>query len=333
MKVVKYSIILSILFVILISLSILVWFKLNSNFLNNTIVNREITIEKGESISSIYNKIFQDINTPFGFRKYLDKVLKFGSQIKFGYYVADNISLYDFIENIKNGTQSHIKVTIPEGYNVFDIASTLDKLQITSKDSFLKDAFNKSIIKDVTGKNLSTFEGFLYPATYKFPKNYDNILILKTLYNGFLQNLPTNFEEKAKYYGLSLYEAVTLASIVQKETYSEKEAPVVASVFHNRLKINMRLQADPTIIYGKYLSFDGNIRKNDIHDKSNIYNTYRHNGLPPTPISNPSIIALNAVINPAKTNYLYFVADKKGNHIFSSDYRQHVNNVRKYQKR
>lgn len=332
MKLFKYSLIFIATIIVLIVLSFIIWMKINNNFIKNTTITKEIHIDRGASLSSIYNDIFQNLDTPIFFKTYLTNVLKIDRTIKYGYYNAENISLYQFLENISNGTQSTVRITIPEGYNIFDIANVLDKNNITTKDSFLKDAFDKSVIKEITGENYSSMEGFLYPATYRFPKRYDNKRILNTMYNQFIKNLPKDFEAKASKFGLSLYEAVTLASIIQKETYSEDESPIVSSVFHNRLKINMRLQADPTIIYGKYLEFDGNIQKKDLQDKSNIYNTYKHNGLTPTPISNPSSIALNAVINPAKTNYIYFVADKKGNHIFSSDYRQHVNNVRKYQK-
>ncbi|MCA1980321.1 MAG: endolytic transglycosylase MltG, partial [Calditerrivibrio sp.] len=131
--------------------------------------------------------------------------------------------------------------------------------------------------------------------------------------------------------GLSMYEGIILASIVQKETFVEEEYPVVASVFYNRLRKNMRLQSDPTIIYGMGDRFDGNIKKSDLLDKNNRYNTYTINGLPPTPISNPSKGALEGVMNLAETDFLYFVAKKDGTHIFAKSYEEHLINVKKYQ--
>lgn len=309
-----------------------IWLGVNAFFLKNTVITKEITISKGETLPAIYEDIFGGLDTPPGFKTYIGRVKQLGKRIKYGYYSAENISLEEFLSNIGKGIQSTVKVTIPEGFNIFEIASTLERMGVTGKESFIDDAFNKDVVISVTGEKYDSMEGFLAPGTYKFPKNHDNIMIIKALYSEFRRTFPTDFKEKAAEKGLTEYEALTLASIVQKETYSAVEAPIVASVFHNRLKLKMRLQADPTIIYGKYLDFDGNIHKKDIQDATNIFNTYRHGGLPPTPICNPSATALNAVINPADTNYIYFVADKKGNHLFSSDYRQHVNNVRKYQK-
>jgi UPF0755 protein len=149
----------------------------------------------------------------------------------------------------------------------------------------------------------------------------------------FFKNLPKQFEEKAKNNGLTVYEAVILASIIQKESYYKDELPLISSVFHNRLKKRMRLESDPTIIYGIYENFDGNIRKKDLIDKSNIYNTYKIFGLPPTPICNPDKYSLEAAVNPAKTDYLYFVADKEGKHHFSKTYAEHSKKVYKFQKR
>ena len=308
------------------------WLGINVFFLKNTFITKEITIDKGEALPAIYNDIFGDLDTPPGFKTYISKFKQLGKHVKYGYYSAENISLEELLLNITKGIQSTVKVTIPEGFNIFEIASALERAGITGKQNFIDAAFNKDIVSSVTGEKYDSMEGFLAPGTYKFPKNYDTITVIKTLYNEFKRTFPPDFEEKAAKKGLTKYEALTLASIIQKETYSAAEAAVVASVFHNRLKRKMRLQADPTIIYGKYLEFDGNIHKKDIQDASNVFNTYRHGGLPPTPICNPSATAINAVINPAETNYIYFVANNKGNHLFSSDYRQHVNNVRKYQK-
>jgi UPF0755 protein len=147
--------------------------------------------------------------------------------------------------------------------------------------------------------------------------------------DNFNKNLPKKFTEKIKKQGLSFYQGIILASIIQKETYKLDEYPLIASVFYNRLKKRMRLQSDPTVIYGME-NYQGNIQKKDLLNKSNVYNTYKHSGLPPTPICNPSKHALDAVINPRQTNYLYFVADKKGGHIFSTNYQDHRKNIRKY---
>lgn len=308
----------------------LFWVFQNESFLKRTYVNMEILINKGESPQKVYETIFNNIQTPIGFKTYLLKIKKFGRHIKYGYYSSANISLGDFIGNIKNGIETTIKVTIPEGYNLYEIAVALERVGIVNKDAVTQKAFNAEVVRNITGENYQSMEGFLAPGTYFFPKNFDIELIFKTMHEDFKNNMPADFKSKAAKQGLSEYEAIILASIVQKETYLETEAPIVASVFLNRLKSNMRLQADPTIIYGIYREFDGNIRRKNINDNTNIYNTYRHNGLPPTPISNPSVVALNAVVNPSDTKYLYFVANRKGSHFFSETYIEHLQNVRKY---
>jgi UPF0755 protein len=125
---------------------------------------------------------------------------------------------------------------------------------------------------------------------------------------------------------------VTLASIVEKETGVPEERPLIAAVFHNRLRRRMRLETDPTVIYG-IPNFDGNIKKKHLLDKSNPYNTYKIMGLPPGPIASPGIDALRAVLEPAESEYLYFVSRNDGTHHFSNSYREHVNAVNRYQKR
>ena len=123
--------------------------------------------------------------------------------------------------------------------------------------------------------------------------------------------------------GLTLHQVVTLASIVEKETGAPAERPLIASVFANRLARRMRLESDPTVIYG-LASFDGNLRRRDLEDEANPYNTYRIAGLPPGPISNPGRAALHAVVEPAQSDYLYFVSRNDGTHVFSRNYRDHL---------
>ncbi len=310
------------------------FYSSSKSFLNNNKVSTELFIEKGHSYSKLYSEIFKNTNVPIGLDIYLRKVVKLPQNMKFGYYVADNITYNELITNIKNGIQSTVKVTVPEGFNLFEISNALDKAGVTNKNEFLKLVFNKEYIKNVTGQNYQSLEGFLFPGTYKFPKKCKAEYVIDTMYKSFKQYLPTDFKEKTKSLGLTEYEAIILASIVQKETYNVFEAPIVASVYYNRLNINMILQADPTILYGKFLrgAFEIKIGKADLRDKTNIYNTYKHKGLPPTPICNPSLIALEAVANPAKTNYLFFVASKDGEHLFSETYDTHRRYVNEHQK-
>ena len=139
-------------------------------------------------------------------------------------------------------------------------------------------------------------------------------------------------EARAAERGLAMHEVVILASIVEKETGNPDERPKIAAVFANRLRIGMRLESDPTVIYG-VTAFDGNLRRADLDDTANAYNTYQHAGLPPGPISNPGHGALRAVIDPAESKVLYFVSRNDGTHEFSETYSQHVDAVDRYQKR
>ena len=127
-------------------------------------------------------------------------------------------------------------------------------------------------------------------------------------------------------------DAVTLASIVEKETAVADERPLIASVFLNRLARRMRLETDPAVIYG-IPDFDGNLRRRDLENEDNPYNTYRIFGLPPGPIASPGAASLRAVVRPAQTDYLYFVSKNDGTHVFSASYREHVNAVNRYQRR
>ena len=306
----------------------------SKSFLDNNKVSAELFIEKGHSYSKLYNEIFKNTDTPVGLNLYLRKVVKLPQNMKFGYYMADNISYREFISNIMNGIQSTVKVTVPEGFNLFDIANALEKAGVAKKDEFLSLVFNKEYVKKITGSEHKSLEGYLFPGTYKFPKNFKAEYVVDTMYADFKKYLPADFKEKTAAQGLTEYEALILASIVQKETYNVFEAPIVASVYYNRLNIDMILQADPTILYGKFLrgEFKIKIGKADLRDETNIYNTYKHKGLPPTPICNPSLIALEAVANPAKTNYLFFVASKDGEHLFSETYDVHRRYVNEHQK-
>ena len=135
----------------------------------------------------------------------------------------------------------------------------------------------------------------------------------------------------AKRHDFTMKDAVTLASIVEKETGVSEERPLIASVFLNRLARRMRLEADPAVIYG-IPDFDGNLRRRDLENEDNPYNTYRIFGLPPGPIASPGEASLRAVVSPAQTDYLYFVSKNDGTHVFSASYREHINAVNRYQK-
>jgi UPF0755 protein len=307
------------------------WQKSCKDFLQDTMVSGEYAIEQGSSYSEIYKMLFSNLETPYKFNYYLTRVAQIDRKLHYGYYEADNISLDALLANITSGKETLTRVTFPEGYNMYDIAKTIDKAGIATYDEMLTVFTDRAFVETLVGNSYESLEGFLMPGTYLFQKKHSPKGIAQKMVADFYASLPADFEAKVAKQGLSFYDAVNLAAIVQKETYNAKESPIVASVYLNRIKINMRLQADPTIIYGIYEKYDGDIKFKDIRDPSNRFNTYVINGLPPTPIANPSAMALDAVANPAKTNYYYFVASRDGEHLFANSYAEHQQNVRIHQ--
>ncbi len=243
------------------------------------------------------------------------------------YQIPASSSIESIIKKIANGDVYLRQVTIPEGKSIKETAEIFDKKGFADKDEFYKLATDPVYAKDLTGKNISTLEGYLYPDTYSFPKSMDTDDILVAMVNNF-NNIYENLSSD-KNTRLSDHQVIILASMIEKETGAESERENISAVFHNRLKKGMRLECDPTVIYGMGDSYKGNIRKKDLLTKT-PYNTYQIYGLPAGPIANPGKEALHAALNPSDVNFLYFVSKGDGSHYFSSDYRSHVNAVNKY---
>lgn len=194
---------------------------------------------------------------------------------------------------------------------------------------FIQQTRDRSLIDslDIPGENL---EGYLFPETYHFDKNTDERAIVKTMVDTFKRRaLKPEYLDRARELGFSFHKIITLASLIEKETGREDERELISAVFHNRLRKNMRLQCDPTVIYA-LKNFDGNLRKKDLGIDS-PYNTYRYAGLPPGPIANPGLESIRAALYPASANYIYFVSKQNGSHEFSSALADHNRAVRKYQ--
>jgi UPF0755 protein len=251
-----------------------------------------------------------------------------GGTLKAGEYrfdkEADLPTVYD---RIRRGDVYTRTVTIPEGFNLFDIAQAVQNAQLGSGDSFLSAARKDvNLISDLDPQATS-LEGYLFPDTYQFQRHQTPEQMLSVMVK--------RFREASLSLGLDggYHRSVTLASIVEKETPVDEDRPLVASVFENRLAIGMPLMTDPTVIYAARLEnrYRGGIYQSDLKADS-AYNTYRHPGLPPGPICSPGFAALRAAIHPAKTNYLYFVADAAaaGHSRFSSTLAEHERNVSAY---
>ncbi|WP_022853363.1 endolytic transglycosylase MltG [Thermodesulfatator atlanticus] len=220
-------------------------------------------------------------------------------------------------------------VTIPEGYNIYEIARLLDKAGLCKRDDFLQVVKDPSFLKEF---NLPgpTAEGFLFPDTYAFSKGMSPRLIAATMVIRFWKIWNKEFAKRAQEIGVSVKTAITLASIVEKEAIIPRERPIIASVFWNRLKRGMKLQADPTVRYATK-RFYYRLRYRDLRSR-NPYNTYVYPGLPPGPICNPGKDSIRAVLWPAKTDYLYFVSKGDGTHYFSRTLREHERAVDIYQR-
>ena len=291
-------------------------------------------IEKGESL----NKISQNLEQARVIRsKHLFKwtavLFGKGKSIKIGNYnIEPKISLYQLINLLSKGRTVMLQVTIPEGLRMTEIFQLFKRAGYINSGKY-QDVINESqFVKSFNlPDDIKMLEGFLFPDTYKVSKRASEKIIIPTLVNTFLKRTPRDFAAQARGVNLTYYEAIILASIIEKETGSTDERTLISSVFHNRLRQNMKLQTDPTVIYG-ITNFDGNLTKRQLRE-SNPYNTYTNFGLPPTPIANPGLESLLAAVKPAKTKYLYFVAKGNGKHKFAVNYRSHVNAVRKYQKR
>lgn len=223
-------------------------------------------------------------------------------------------------------------VTVPEGKTMNEIAELMEREGITSRKAFLAAASDASPVRDLAPK-ARNLEGFLFPATYQFPRRVTPERIVEAMVKRFREVWGRMQKEQGAADGRSVAAMVTLASLVEKETRVAEERPLVAGVFHNRLKRGMALQCDPTVIYALELAnkHDGSLSGEDLQFKS-PYNTYRNAGLPPGPIANPGEASLRAALHPSGGDYLYFVSDAQGGHVFSRTLEEHNGNVARYRR-
>ncbi len=260
----------------------------------------------------------------------LGRVLGKGGTLKAGVYTLDKpltpLALYAMIER---GEVSQAVVQFIEGWNWREVRAALAAQPLLKNDS--ADMSDAELLQAI-GAEESHLEGLLFPDTYFYAPHTSDIQVLRRAYRLQHDKLMAAWEARAP--GLPYrtpYEALIMASIVEKETGAAFERPQIAGVFLNRLRLGMRLQTDPTVIYGLGERFDGNLRKVDLQ-RDTPYNTYTRAGLPPTPIAMPSEAAIQAALNPARTDALYFVARGDGTHRFSSTLDAHNRAVDRYQR-
>ena len=220
-----------------------------------------------------------------------------------------------------------MSLTVPEGFTLQQIIARTVEKGFGQKERLLELAYDVDFIHSLQ-INTDSLEGYLFPETYLFAPGIDEKTLLKMMVTQLKNNLDLELRKTAKKQGMDLQQWVTLASIIEKETGDVAEMPLISSVFHNRLKRNIPLQTDPTVIYG-IKNFDGNITRKHLRTPT-PYNTYIIRGLPPGPIASPGLAALKAAVNPAQTKYLYFVATGNGGHRFSKTLKEHNAAVKEY---
>lgn len=263
--------------------------------------------------------------------RWLARVDELSSQLKVGEYeLSAAQSTKEILETLAKGRVLTHAVVIPEGKRASEIAELLAAAGLAEAEAFLEVVFDPETPTQL-GVEGSSLEGYLFPDTYRFARNLPPERIAKAMVQEFL-SVYTDLPAAANDRPLSMLEQVTLASIVEKETGAAEERPLIAAVFLNRLKRGMRLETDPTVIYG-IEGFDGNLRRVHLEDRANPYNTYRIRGLPPGPIASPGRDALRAVREPADTPFLYFVSRNDGTHIFSKTYAEHERAVDRFQRK
>ncbi len=293
---------------------------------------RRIYIEEGTSFERVVAQLKKEeiISSP-GLFTLLAQITMNTKKVKAGEYVFPAPQRPSTVlSKLVKGEVATYYITIPEGSTIYDIGQILERYRIASKERFLQLAGSGEVAKSYE-IDLPTLEGFLFPDTYLMTRGMNERSIITMMVKRFRKGFSKKMEKRRITMGIPLNRIITIASIIEKETSLQAEMPIIASIIYSRLKKNMRLQMDPTVIYG-LKKWDGRLTKKDLSTYSR-FNTYLIKGLPPSPISNPGTNSIRAALNPAKTRYLYFVSKNDGSHYFSRTLRQHINAVNRYQKK
>ena len=291
-----------------------------------------VIIQPGQGLNATIEQLFRKgiINNRLKFKllailKGHDKSIQAGE-----YLLSPSMPPSIILEFLVNGKVNLHKITVVEGYNLQQIADIVARAGFASRTDFYAAATDTLFVheKDIDAK---TFEGYLFPETYYFPKVVTPEKIISTMVDRFRSVFTAKWEKRARDLGLSIHQIVTLASIIEKETGAPFERPLISSVFHNRLKKGMRLEADPTVIYG-LKNFNGNLTRKHLTTWS-PYNTYKIKGLPIGPIACPGASAIEAALYPADTRFIFFVSKRDTTHKFTTTLKDHNKAIRKYQLR
>ena len=290
-----------------------------------------VTVNEGMALKEISNVLEQRglIRNKLVFMTWA-RFKGYSRKIKAGEYrLNPSMAPIRIMEVLTRGVILTYTVTIPEGFSIKQIADVFFEQGLAPRDEFMAYAL-KSDSPGKHGIKSPSLEGYLYPDTYIFARGLSVSAIIDVMVRRFKEVI-TPLNDGITRSGMSLNEMVTLASIIEKETGKAEERPLIASVFLNRLRKKMRLESDPTVIYG-IKDFSGNLKKKDLSTHT-PYNTYSIRGLPPGPIASPGQASLMAVLNPDDTDFLYFVSKNDGSHYFSKTLEEHNRAVYKYQQK
>jgi UPF0755 protein len=291
-------------------------------------------VEPGESFNAVANKLEEKgLVRNANLLILVARLNNLRSKLKAGdYYLNAALSPKDILQVLISGKSILRTFTVSEGLNVYEIALLFEKQGYGKKSDFLNVCFNKDFLRGILGDDVYSCEGYLFPETYNIEKKTTAEKLVELMLKLFLKNYE-EINHKKSLEGWSRHQIITLASIIEKETGQGVERPLISSVFHNRLKKNMKLQTDPTVLYGildQTKSYRENITRRDLETPTR-YNTYTNFGLPFGPISNPGKEAILAVFEPSESDFLFFVSKNNGTHVFSKTYEEHDKNVKAFQ--
>jgi UPF0755 protein len=303
-----------------------------------------VTVREGQTAQEVGDKLEDEGIIASGLLFRVVVALEgYDSRLVAGDYEFDKgMPTLEVIDRIRRGQTAPLVVTIREGVRAEEIADLMEEKEVVSAADFLEAITQWYEFAFLYTKPYwATLEGYLFPDTYFFNRNMTAEEVVQQILENFDQRFDSELRQEAAAAGMSVHTVLTLASIVEREAQLPEERPIIADVFLRRLRRGMPLEADPTVQYAlgndpasvaEYGYWKQDLTQADLEVDS-PYNTYRNTGLPPAPICNPGLDSIRAVLNPAQTNYLYFVARADGSHVFAETLEEHLRNIEQYQGR
>lgn len=291
---------------------------------------KEIQVTEGMSFKAISAMLKQEgIIRYQGYFEILGRLEGISRKVRAGYYgLGSHMSMWEVLDALRSGKIIEYQVIIPEGYNLYQIGYVLAGTPLISDPKQFIDLVKDKNYVHSLGIDADTLEGYLFPDTYYLPKGIKLEDIPRKMVQRYKAVFTDSYRSRAAELGFTEQQIITLASIIEKEAKVDSERKLISAVYHNRLKKGMKLQADPTAVYGTK-AWVTQVTARDLKRRS-PYNTYLHKGLPPGPIANPGQGAILAALYPESVDYLFFVAQGDGSHYFSNDYRDHTKAVERY---